>query len=334
MNVFQCPQNLTIKRKSQIIGVKVWNSLCIQIISTYMSRLFCATTSIEYLTIKYQVHDSPCPGERQPSFRCSVAIAGHTKSATSVRDAKRTGKGPKAYFAGSLQAHMNRLLKIAIATSTESQYQKVWKNFAQWLFNLGHDLSLLVKFHPLGLHIAHLDQLGMKPSTIQSHMSAVNYVHKINDIRYPTQSFLINKLMVSLHKISTADDMRLHVTHDILHPMIAYMYVNHVVNSQYEFYLYSAMPSLAYNFVLCMFACLGIQCIWQFEECSQHPSVSNNNPRSTTTAIRLQLESFKHSTPQPGLSCPVHHTLRHLFVWTRTQEPIFISLSRLPITRN
>ena len=111
------------------------------------------------------------------------------------------------------KAHVNALLHASVQSSTTKQYNNVWNNISSFVVNkLRIPLNLPLQNKTVGLYISHLHLLGLRPSTIQSHLSAISHYHKIRDLNDPTQSFLISKLMSSLHKLSPLSDNRLPVT--------------------------------------------------------------------------------------------------------------------------
>lgn len=53
-------------------------------------------------------------------------------------------------------------------------------------------------------------------SSIASHISALSYVHKLLDVKDPTQSFIVRKLLKGCHKLAPSKDTRLPITKEIL----------------------------------------------------------------------------------------------------------------------
>ena len=232
---------------------------------------------------------------------------------------------------------MNNLLHSSLDHSTLIQYQKVWSNFMSFASRgLSHYISLPADSHTVGLYISHLDQLGLKPSTIQSHLSAISFAHKIRTIVDPTQSFLITKLMVALNK-NNVTDKRLPVTHLILIHLIHATRL--VLSNDYEIAMYSAMFSVAY------YACLrvGEYCVSNNDKhVLQYDQISMGQKPNNVRSIIVDFRSFKHSnhegamleiSSQRDTSCPVSLLSKYMYIRPKINGPIFVNQSGKAITR-
>ena len=191
---------------------------------------------------------------------------------------------------------------------------------------LNHYISLPADSHTVGLYISHLDQLGLKPSTIQSHLSAISFAHKVRTIVDPTQSFLITKLMVALNK-NNVTDKRLPVTHLILIHLIHATRL--VLSNDYEIAMYSAMFSVAY------YACLrvGEYCVSNNDKhVLQYDLISTGQKPNNVRSIIVDFRSFKHSnyegamleiSSQRDTSCPVSLLSKYMYIRPKINGPIF-----------
>ena len=196
--------------------------------------------------MQHKVFHIPCARKIQQSCWCSVPVAGVTSATPGTWNARTASSSASAPSAEQLQAHMSALLHASVQSSTAKQYNNVWNNISSFVVNkLCIPLNLPLQNKTVGLYISYLHLLGLRPSTIQSHLSAISHYHKIRDLNDPTQSSLISKLMSSLHKLSPLSDNRLPVTFEILENIISSL--DHVCSSQYDVLLYSAMVSFAYH---------------------------------------------------------------------------------------
>jgi hypothetical protein len=155
----------------------------------------------------------------------------------------------------------------------------------------------------------------------------------------PTQSFIVNKLMSSLHKISPTIDKRLPVTHNLLNTLISS--IPNVCNSMYDIALYSAMFSIAY------YACLRIgeyamtgnsANVLKVEQVKlvTRPSVLNGQ------VIHVHFQHFKHKKhdvpvlellPQSDKTCPVKLIKTYLQLRPKLSGPLFLLSSGQSINR-
>ena len=80
-------------------------------------------------------------------------------------------------------------IRSSVQLTTLIQYRKVWTTFCNFHNNiLQQDFIFPVNSGNLGLYLSHLADLGLQP-TIQSHLSAIRFVHKMHDCPYPTVIF-------------------------------------------------------------------------------------------------------------------------------------------------
>ena len=63
----------------------------------------------------------------------------------------------------------------------------------------------------LALFISHLDTLRMAPSSISS-LSAISYIHELNNWANPTNAFLVQKIVAGCYKKAPSFEARLTIT--------------------------------------------------------------------------------------------------------------------------
>lgn len=233
---------------------------------------------------------------------------------------------------------MTSLLKASLNPATVIQYQKVWDNVTSFVCNtIGGNMSLPLEVKTIGLYISHLHSIGLQPSTIQSHLSAISYVHKIRDIRDPTQAFLVGKLMISLHKSSPCKDIRLPITRDVLQLLIKA--VHRIESNEYNLLMFSAMFSLAYH------ACLRVgeyTMSANAKNVLQLKQVTTVKQGNLRQALRIHFASFKHSKGREPIleiqaqvddSCPVLALNKYVSVRPDIAGPLFVNSCGKPVTR-
>lgn len=234
---------------------------------------------------------------------------------------------------------MTSLIQSSVQPTTLIQYQKVWKNFSNFhLEVLNKAITLPVECHDVGLYLSHLTTLGLQPNTVQSHLSAISFVHKINNCGDPTQTFLIKKLMTALHRKIPCIDKRRPVSVTLLKLLISDL--NFIHTSAYDVAMFSAMYSLAYS------ACLRVGELAVSNHKDNTIQLSQINEviiNSETTAIRIYFSQYKHSDgDKPILEinaqvndklCPVKMLKNYLNLRPSLPGPIFLSSSGKPISR-
>lgn len=76
-------------------------------------------------------------------------------------------------------------------------------------------------------------------------MSAIGYIHKIQDLQDPTSAFLVSKLVAGAYRLKPVFDVGLPITISILNRLVASL--PYITSSPFEKTLYQAMFLLAFN---------------------------------------------------------------------------------------
>ena len=98
-----------------------------------------------------------------------------------------------------------------------------------------------VQIQLLALFISYLFNKGYAASTIASHVSAIGYIHKMNNFPDPTNSFFIQKLIYSCRKLKPTKDFRLPITKIFnIYNSICYA-IPHAISNSYERIMHRAM---------------------------------------------------------------------------------------------
>ena len=79
--------------------------------------------------------------------------------------------------------------------NTKSAYWKVWHRFTDFCRVNGVLSSLPVSVFLLLNFLTNLFHLGYQPSTIASHVSAIDFIHKIQGFSDPTSSFFVRQFL-------------------------------------------------------------------------------------------------------------------------------------------
>ena len=103
-----------------------------------------------------------------------------------------------------------------MAPNTAALYNRVWKTCQDFCqeFNLGASCPLVPA--TVALYVAFLFNKNYSAKTIQTHLLAVSYLHKIQILQDPTKNFVVQKLVAGAHRLHPSIDFRLPITAPIL----------------------------------------------------------------------------------------------------------------------
>ena len=231
---------------------------------------------------------------------------------------------------------MGQLVRSSLEPSTLKSYQSVWTNFRKFSHTiLKCEVRLPVQESIIGRYVTHLYAIGLKPRTIQSHLSALAFVHKIRNLPDPTQSFFIAKLMAGISKQNPSCDGRLPITMNLLRRMLPAVRAC------------SPTPNDAQMYVsMCLFA---------YYACLRVGEITITNTKSLNIlkihqlsvkrkSVTVHFERFKHSKGRTHTleiqmvadpaSCPVHQLRLYLAKRGSHQGPIFCNLDYTAVTRH
>ena len=175
---------------------------------------------------------------------------------------------------------------------------------------------------------------GYATSTIRTHLSAINFVHKISNLPAPSESFLIEKLLIGLTKKKFVHDRRLRITKDILKSLTNTLHIpfQHII---YLATMLKAMFSLAFHAFI------------RVGEMTSKNGTSHNIKVSqivkSSEGFKITLKNFKHAplnhttilliTPSPSVTCPVTLLAHYLLICPKVEGPLFIFEEKVPISR-
>ena len=218
-------------------------------------------------------------------------------------------------------------------------YNKVWDNFKKFCQStLNISVKLPVSQKNLGLYVTHLFKIGLKSNTVQGHVSAISYFHKINGLSDPSHSFFISKLLRGIQKEVPASDSRKPISKSILMQLVTVL--PDCTSTTYERIMLTAMFLSAY------FLCLRVGEIAKSNNVSNMITlqVSSVTVRRSIVAYLFTLTKYKHHKGHKPILrlesqtkekfCPVKSLTKFLAVRTKISGPLFIMKSAKPITRS
>ena len=174
--------------------------------------------------------------------------------------------------------------------------------------------------------------MNLSASSIKNYLSAISFVHKINDYPDPTKPFKVKKVMDALKNLGGPIRKRLPITSHILKKMIAALPT--VIKKEYDHKLFRCIFSLMYH------ASLRISEIANTKKC-QH-AILNQNIRLKKDSLKVKLVSYKHSKNQSSkisiqatknLICPVAAFSQFKKVRDSSPGVFFKKANGIPITR-
>ena len=114
----------------------------------------------------------------------------------------------------------------------------------------------------LVLFVAFLHGKGYAPSTVETYMSAISFIHKLNWAGDPASDFLVRKAIQGLQKARPTADSRLPISLPVLHKLVDAL---------------PACTSIAYK--QAMFRCMFLMAFFALLRVGEM-TLSSNNPRN------------------------------------------------------
>lgn len=215
----------------------------------------------------------------------------------------------------------------------------MWKSFHE--FSLAYFQKIFqppLPVHILSMYVTHLYGIGLQARTIQSHLSAISFVHKIRCLPDPTQRFFISKLMAGISKQIPSQDKRLPITASLLKKLVPAVCA--CSPTPYESALYGAMVLLAYH------ACLRVGEMALSNNAANVLQLEQINPVKSgdcITAYIITFEHYKHSgNSKPVLQvnadrdanvCPVQHLSKYIVKRGQLPGALFQNSNRTTVSR-
>ena len=153
------------------------------------------------------------------------------------RNADSSTRPPSAE---ELVASLNDLLSSALSAGSRKLYSRAWTVFREFYarFVSPNSFSLPVTTTTIVLFVSYLRARKLAPSTISSYLSAISYVHKMQGLRDPTKTFLIQKLLTAVGR-ERSPDSRLPITKPVLFQLVRSL--QHTLSSAEQRILFTAV---------------------------------------------------------------------------------------------
>jgi len=187
-----------------------------------------------------------------------------------------------------------RLIQNSICQSTKKSYIKSANKFNNFVNYYYHkDCSFPVNFTHLQQFVAFLHCAKIQPSSVQTILSAINFIQKSVDGPDIFQHFFINRIMMGYKKLSIShSDARQPITVDILFQLCSA--INHISTCTYTKILIQSM------FLLSFYALLRVGEITVTSQLTPNPNLLMRDNLSicpSTGQVTVIFTAFKHSVP-------------------------------------
>ncbi len=187
------------------------------------------------------------------------------------------------------------------------------------------------------MFVGYLSLEGRAPSSVNSHISALAFVHKINNWPDPTDNFVVTKLKEGCRRSGAREDARLPITPVILSRVINSL--TSICRSTFEFLLFRAAFLMAF---------FGFLRVGEYAAASKHADCSRILALDDIKVVdsnSVQVRVRYSKTDQRGISsvikldsstnvslCPVNALVQYLAVRSPQQGPLFIHFNKEPLT--
>ena len=233
---------------------------------------------------------------------------------------------------------MSKLIHCSLKPSTLKAYKRSMSIYNEFVKNkLEQHPVFPVSEKNVGLFITHLFQIGLQYSTIQGHVTALGYFHKIYSHSDPTQNFFITKLMQGISKQLPAQDHRRPIDKKVLVSLLSVL--PQCAKSNYLSSMFASMFTLSYNVCLRVGE---IACSNNRDNVIQLDQLSCVTKGVSTVAYLLKFEDFKHSTDKPTMRineqkdtgiCPVLSLTSYLKLRGSVEGPLYIFQDKSTVRR-
>ena len=219
------------------------------------------------------------------------------------------------------------LINSSLASSTRDNYKKVLEDLQAFAINHGWSGSLPANPGVIILFITDLFLKGLAATTLFSRISALSYMHKINDVHDTTQHFLVQKLLLGIKKVKPSADIRPPMTVLLLEQFLKALSTH--LYPVYKTYLFKCMLVLGF---------------FGFLRPGEMTESCHNIPFEQVVITQKQVEitfkTFKHYHGRPiticiksqqNSLCPVACALKYLEIRGSTPGPFFCMSNGDPV---
>ena len=215
-------------------------------------------------------------------------------------------------------------------------YQHHWEEFQLFQNTVQNSVQFPATPNSIALFIVHLSQRQLAVSTIRTYISAISFIHKLNSVSDPANSFLVAKTLQGLHNQASQQSRSplRPITRDILYILLDH--ISLVTPSNYYVTMWTAL------FQLCYHACLRVG--EAVVSANHQHTLRVDQIHLAPNRITLKFETYKHSSnAAPAVNiqsdsnphrCPVQAMLRFHSLRPNIPGPFFIDHNSSPINRN
>ena len=268
-------------------------------------------------------------------MRCHFSLAGNTFAPTTIWGSPRSNSSPTRTSSSQFQAQLDTTLRASIQTTTEKAYEHHWQAFLNFVRHHFHlEPPMPAELNHICIFMLHLSNLGLSYTTIHTYLSAISFVHKLQNNPDPTAAFIVNNTLLGIKNLNAlCINQWLPITKDILHKLLQSLPFS--TSTPHEHSLWHAIYLLTYH------ACL------RAGEVTLSKNSSNVIQFSQLILQRnqwvsIQFNNFKHSqgrTPlltiraQPlGTPCPVVALQQYLAIRGSNPGQLFQNSDNSPVT--
>ena len=137
------------------------------------------------------------------------------------------------------------MIRKSITVSTVNNYQRTWEKIRDYLAIKGEKVTIPLDQNSVALFLTHLHRSGYAYNTVKTHVSAISYVHKLQNIVDPTCSAVITALLNAIKKESPKTLEKLHISVDMLHELLNSL--EYVITCKFDRLMYKAILLLQYH---------------------------------------------------------------------------------------
>ena len=227
-------------------------------------------------------------------------------------------------------ARLRLLLNSTLAHSSQMVYKRAYKLLHQGMLYIEPHFNICTHLpmsqNRILFFIAFLSVKGLAAATITTYVSAVGYMHKILNFTNPTCSFMVQKVLAAVNKVSPSVDSRLPITLLILHQLI--QAASSVISSPFHAQLTKAM------FLVAFYGLMRVGEI-AYSSASKNPTISLSDVQIFQQHMVIKIVHFKHNLsrqpleilvkrqPEPEF-CPVYNLLEFLKLRGTAPGPLFV----------
>lgn len=227
-----------------------------------------------------------------------------------------------------------KILSASLAEPTKQAYRHSWTLLLQY----APSIRLPVESITLCNFIASLFDVNYSPSSIASHISAISFVHKVQGLDDPGQSFLVRKMLKGCNNLAKSCDSRLPITATILKKIVLAL---DKISLNYNTRLLTRTVFLLAFHAFMRLGELVIRSPAKANLVLQRSDVSFNSASGKVSA-QLILRDFKHNTEKTPVIiclnagpnaefCPVRSLMQYVSIFRHQTGPLFQFIDGKPV---